>query len=217
LVKEGKFRDDLFFRLNVVPIELPPLRVRKEDIPLLVRAFVKQSADENGKSVQELTADAMQAVLRYDWPGNVRELRTAVEHGVVMATGPKVTLRDLPGPVRAAGGLGGPALPRFAPPKEMALDVHANEEALILQALDATKGNISKAALKLGISRRTLHRKLKEIRGRQKTDDASTPSASASDSVLTPSVDQPVAGGSSPSENVVQPTRFPGASDAGPV
>jgi DNA-binding NtrC family response regulator len=167
LVKEGKFREDLFFRLNVVAIELPPLRARKEDIPLLVKAFIKASSEENGKNLQELTSEAMAAVLRYDWPGNVRELRTAIEHGVVMASGPKVTLRDLPGPVRAAGGLSGPLAAKYAPPKALALDVEANEESLILQALDSTKGNISKAALKLGISRRTLHRKLNKMRAEQ--------------------------------------------------
>ncbi len=164
MVQEGKFRDDLFFRLNVVTLQLPPLRVRKEDLPLLVKAFVKQSAEENGKTVADLSSEAMAAIQRYDWPGNVRELRTAVEHGVVMATGAKITLRDLPPSVRAAGGLTGPALPRYAPPRELALDVHANEEALILQALDSTGGNVTHAAKKLGISRRTLHRKLNQLR-----------------------------------------------------
>jgi DNA-binding NtrC family response regulator len=178
LVREGKFREDLYFRLNVVPLELPPLRARKEDIPLLVRSFMKTSADENGKSVTELTSEAMAAVLRYDWPGNVRELRTAIEHGVVMATGPKVTLRDLPAAVRAAGGLPGSTASRFAPPRELALDVHANEESLILQALDATGGNVTRAAKRLGISRRTLHRKLNQIRGEKETSDPA-PSAAA--------------------------------------
>jgi DNA-binding NtrC family response regulator len=164
LVRDGKFRDDLYFRLNVVTMELPPLRARKEDLPLLVKAFVKLAADENGKTVSELTSEAMAAVQRYDWPGNVRELRTAIEHGVVMANGPKVTLRDLPPAVRASGGVGGAAAIKFAPPRELALDVHANEESLILQALDGTGGNISKAAKRLGISRRTLHRKLNKMR-----------------------------------------------------
>ena len=106
MVSEGKFRDDLFFRLSVVPVTLPPLRARKEDIPLLVRAFLKTFSEENGKAVMELTSEAMQAILRYDWPGNVRELRTAIEHGVVMATGPKVTLRDLPRSVRHGSAAG---------------------------------------------------------------------------------------------------------------
>src|SRR5213595_867578 len=105
LVKEGKFRDDLFFRLNVVRITMPPLRERKEDIPLLVRSFVRHFAKENNKPLVDLTSDAMDALLAYDWPGNIRELRTAIEHGVVMATGPKITLRDLPMAVRQAAGM----------------------------------------------------------------------------------------------------------------
>jgi DNA-binding NtrC family response regulator len=108
----------------------------------------------------------MQAILRFDWPGNVRELRTAIEHGVVMSTGPKITMRDLPMSVRqgsvAAGG-GAPA--RFAPPtRGEHFNLQANEHQLILQALDETGGNVTRAARKLGISRRTLHRKLKELR-----------------------------------------------------
>jgi DNA-binding NtrC family response regulator len=164
LVRDGKFRDDLFFRLNVVVIHLPPLRARREDIPLLVRTFVRQACEENGKHVEGLSEEAMQAVLRYDWPGNVRELRTAVEHGVVMTTGPRVTLRDLPPTLKG----GDASALKFAPPKELALDVRANEELLVLQALDDTGGNISKAAAKLGVSRRTLHRKLSQMRAAEK-------------------------------------------------
>src|SRR5213083_1692934 len=102
LVKEGKFRDDLYFRLNVVRIVIPPLRERKEDIPILVRGFLRHFCKENQKPLLELAPDAMDALLAYDWPGNIRELRTAIEHGVVMATGPKITLRDLPIAVRQA-------------------------------------------------------------------------------------------------------------------
>src|ERR1043166_6119472 len=89
MVAEGKFRDDLFFRLNVVHITMPPLRDRKEDIPMLVRGFLRHFCKENNKSLLELAPEAMDALLAYNWPGNIRELRTAIEHGVVMATGPK--------------------------------------------------------------------------------------------------------------------------------
>jgi two-component system, NtrC family, response regulator AtoC len=167
MVSEGKFRDDLFFRLSVVPIHMPPLRARKEDIPLLVQAFLKGFAEENGKPVREITADAMQAILRYDWPGNVRELRTAIEHGVVMATGPKITLRDLPASVRhgaAAPTVRGLPPPKYPLTKGEIFNIHATEERLILQALEETGGNITQAAKKLGISRRTLHRKLNEMK-----------------------------------------------------
>src|SRR5437762_3989531 len=102
LVAEGKFRDDLYFRLKVVHLTMPPLRERKEDIPLLVQSFLRHFCKVNEKPLLEITADAMNALLTYGWPGNVRELRTAIEHGVVMATGPKIILRDLPMAVRQA-------------------------------------------------------------------------------------------------------------------
>src|SRR5882724_10363313 len=162
LVREGKFRDDLFFRLNVVRITMPPLRERKDDIPILVRGFLRHFCKENDKPLLDLAPDAMDALLTYDWPGNVRELRTAIEHGVVMATGAKVTLRDLPLAVRQAAPATGT---RIRPFDENAspLDLHATEKRLITQALATTKGNITAAAKKLGISRRTLHRKINEM------------------------------------------------------
>jgi DNA-binding NtrC family response regulator len=165
MVAEGKFRDDLFFRLSVVPIHMPPLRARREDIPLLVQAFLKTFAEENGKPHKELSPEAMQAILRYDWPGNVRELRTAIEHGVVMSTGPKITMRDLPLGVRQGNASGAASPQRYTPAaKGPHFNLQANEHQLILQALDETGGNVTQAAKKLGISRRTLHRKLKELR-----------------------------------------------------
>src|SRR4030095_9312205 len=160
MVKEGTFRDDLYFRLNVVRIVMPPLRERKDDIPLLVRTFLRQFSKANNKEVVDLTPEAMNALLTYNWPGNVRELRTAIEHGVVMATGPKITPRDLPTALRQAAGA---LLPRGISPKaafgEKAspLDLHETERKLILQALATTNGNVTAAAKKLGISRRTLH------------------------------------------------------------
>ena len=166
LVREGKFRDDLFFRLNVVRITMPPLRERKDDIPLLVRSFLRHFCKANDKPLLEITADAMNALLTYNWPGNVRELRTAIEHAVVMATGPKITVRDLPSAVRQAAGA---SLPRGISPskafgeKASPLDLHETERKLILQALATTNGNVTAAAKKLGISRRTLHRKINEM------------------------------------------------------
>lgn len=164
-VAEGKFRDDLFFRLNVVRIELPPLRVRKGDIPLLVRSFLVEAAAENGKETREITGEAMGALIAYDWPGNVRELRAAVEHGVVMASGPKVTLRNLPQSVRNpreversrdTASVRGGGVADY-------LNLQESKKRLILSALEACKGNRTRAAERLGISRRTLHRKLKEL------------------------------------------------------
>jgi two-component system, NtrC family, response regulator AtoC len=166
LVREGKFRDDLFFRLNVVRVTMPPLRERKEDIPLLIRGFLRHFCKANEKPLVDLTADAMDVLLTYNWPGNVRELRTAIEHGVVMATGPKITVRDLPMALRQAAGA---ALPRGISAakafgeKSSPLDIRETEKKLIMQALAATNGNVTAAAKKLGISRRTLHRKINEM------------------------------------------------------
>jgi DNA-binding NtrC family response regulator len=168
LVQQGKFRDDLFFRLNVVRITMPPLRERKEDIPLLVRGFLRHFSKANDRPFLDLANDAMNALLSYNWPGNVRELRTAIEHGVVMTTGSKITLRDLPAGIRQAAG---PGLPRGisqAPAERGSpLDLRETERKLILQALAATNGNVTAAAKKLGISRRTLHRKINEINAGQ--------------------------------------------------
>jgi two-component system, NtrC family, response regulator AtoC len=165
LVREGKFRDDLYFRLNVVRITMPPLRERKEDIPILVRGFLRHFCKVNDKPLLDLTSDAMDALLAYDWPGNVRELRTAIEHGVVMTTEPKITLRDLPMAVRQAARakLPGGVLTQAFWEKTSPLDLHETEKKLIAQALAATNGNVTAAAKKLGISRRTLHRKINEM------------------------------------------------------
>jgi DNA-binding NtrC family response regulator len=161
LVAEGKFRDDLFFRLHVVPITMPPLRNRKVDIPLLVDAFLRETAVENGKPHRDLAPEAMQQVLEYDWPGNVRELRTAIEHGVVMASGTQITLRDMPAILRSPrpdANLG-----RKQAPTPSEFNLQDTETALILHALEDCRGNRSEAAKKLGISRRTLHRRLREL------------------------------------------------------
>src|SRR5213595_2853249 len=166
LVREGKFRDDLYFRLNVVRITMPPLRDRREDIPILVRGFLRHFCKANDKPLIDLTPDAMDALLTYNWPGNVRELRTAIEHGVVMATGPKITLRDLPTAVRQAAGAASPrgiSAGKAFEEKSSPLDLHETEKRLIVQALAATNGNVTAAAKKLGISRRTLHRKINEM------------------------------------------------------
>jgi DNA-binding NtrC family response regulator len=166
LVREGKFRDDLFFRLNVVRITMPPLRERQDDIPLLVHSFLRHFCKANDKPLLDVTADAMNALLSYNWPGNVRELRTAIEHGVVMASGPKITLRDLPTAVRQGAGAGVPGGLAAVPipgEKTSPLDLHETERRLITQALTSTNGNITAAARKLGISRRTLHRKINEM------------------------------------------------------
>src|SRR5881396_205750 len=178
LVRERKFRDDLYFRLNVVRIVTPPLRERKEDIPILVRGFLRHFCKENQKPLLELAPDAMDALLAYDWPGNIRELRTTIEHGVVMATGKQITLRDLPMAVRLAARAklpGGVSPTEAFGEKTSPLDLHETERRLIAQALAATNGNVTAAAKKLGISRRTLHRKINEMNLAKKSAEAAQP------------------------------------------
>jgi len=157
LVKAGKFREDLFFRLRVVEITLPPLRERGGDIVLLAQSFMREFAKENGKPVKEFTPDAAEALLKHHWPGNVRELRTAIEHAVVLSRGEKVGLRDLPPQVRAAiTGEGDPSRALAASD----LTVKEAEKQLVIRALKESNGNRTNAAKKIGMSRRTLHRKL---------------------------------------------------------
>ncbi len=158
LVAEGKFREDLYFRLNVVPLTMPPLRARKEDLPLLVQAFLKESAKENAKPLRELAPEAMACILEYNWPGNVRELRAAIEHAVVMSSTPKIGVRDLPASVRRRL-----QLPDSPPQESHELNLHQSERNLIFRALEESGGNRTRAARILGISRRTLHRRLSEL------------------------------------------------------
>jgi len=156
LVKAGKFREDLFFRLRVVEIELPPLRDRTGDIPLLAQNFLREFAQENGKPVNDFTVDALEALMHCPWPGNVRELRTAVEHAVVLCRGERIARRDLPPSVR--GEIAGGA--KLLPGKTVT--VKDAEKELISRALKETNGNRTHAAQKIGMSRRTFHRKLHE-------------------------------------------------------
>jgi two-component system response regulator AtoC len=157
MVREGTFREDLFFRLRVMEIVLPPLRERREDIPLLAMAFLKEFSASTGKPVQDFTADALDTLLGYAWPGNVRELRTALEHAVVLCRGDRVGVRDLPHWIRNAAS-GGAGTPMRAGAGE--LTVKEAEKQLLIRALKETNGNRTLAAKKIGMSRRTLHRKL---------------------------------------------------------
>jgi two-component system response regulator AtoC len=159
LVREGKFREDLYYRLAVVQIRVPPLRERKEDIPLLANTFLKEICERDGKAFRPLSPDAMEALLRYDWPGNVRELKGAIDSGVTLATGNQITVRDLPLTVQGASG----GLPLREVGNQDFVNIHDNEVRLIMRALEESGGNRTEAAKKLGISRRTLHRRLKEL------------------------------------------------------
>jgi DNA-binding NtrC family response regulator len=156
LVSEGKFRDDLFYRLSVVTVDLPALRERREDIPLLVKGFLDEFGRENNKQIRELTPEAMNVLLAYNWPGNVRELRNAIEQMVVLARNERLTVRDVPAAIRSGADLSRINVVRTG------MTVEEAERQLIVQALKETDGNRTRAAQKIGISRRTLHRKLKE-------------------------------------------------------
>jgi DNA-binding NtrC family response regulator len=161
LVKNGTFREDLFFRIRVVQILLPPLRDRAEDIPILAEYFRKEYALENGKPSLEFSRESLGLLCDYRWPGNVRELRTAVEHGVVLAQGPKIEAGDLPASLRQVGR--GSTLRMLAPGGELEkLELEA-----IQVALNQTGQNVTAAAKQLGIHRRTLHRKLAELKSRK--------------------------------------------------
>ncbi|MDD2600582.1 MAG: sigma-54 dependent transcriptional regulator [Kiritimatiellae bacterium] len=158
-VKEGKFREDLFFRLNVVDILLPPLKSRDGDIALLVNRFLKEFSEKNGKSFEGITSDAVMLLQGYSWPGNVRELRNTVEKMVVLGRGERLTVRDVPANIRD-GAVEHPASNHaLALTSGSLADV---EEQKIMAVLSNNKGNKTRAAQELGISRRTLHRKLRE-------------------------------------------------------
>jgi two-component system response regulator AtoC len=157
LVKAGTFREDLFFRLRVVEINLPPLRERMGDIPLLAKSFLAEFARENGKPVTDFTLEALELLMNHRWPGNVRELRTAIESAVVLCRGERIAARDLPRTVRAE------LAPGSDPGRLLVkndLTVKEAEKQLIVRALKETKGNRTLAAQKIGMPRRTFHRKL---------------------------------------------------------
>ena len=154
LVQEGKFREDLYFRIRVVQIQIPPLRDRPEDIPILADSFRKEYSLENGKGDLSFAPSSIKLFMNYRWPGNVRELRTAVEHGVVLAKGRTIEPDDLPNSLRR----GSEGIQSRVEPSSLRLD--QIQKNLIDAAMDKSGKNISKAAQALGISRRTLHRKL---------------------------------------------------------
>ena len=169
MVREGKFREDLFFRLNVVRIELPPLRARPDDIPALLAHYLKVFSAENGHPPLTLEPGAIATLKAYAWPGNIRELRNFCENAVVLRRGGKLTEYDLDPKFRglAASSEGARALgsaptsvPAASGSAGPSLSVEVNEKLLLREALIKARGNRTKAAALMGVSRRTLHRKL---------------------------------------------------------
>ncbi len=144
-MKEGLFREDLYHRLDVVAITLPPLRERKEDIPALLKHFLKNSSMQAGRQFTEITTEARERLVAYDWPGNVRELANVIERGIVLGSGTSIGLEDLPG--RIAVGEAG-ASPNTLSYRQ---GMNAARKELIVKALSKTRGNRSAAAKVLGL------------------------------------------------------------------
>ena len=153
-VKKGDFREDLFYRLNVIPVEMPPLRQRKNDIPLLAGHFLERFAGKQDKAVHEFSSEAMRALLSYGWPGNVRELENSIEHAVVVAKDSSIRVPDLPVAVIETDST-------KQPPQRT---IATSEELLLKQTLEECGWNKTEAALRLGISRSTLYEKLKKYK-----------------------------------------------------
>jgi two-component system response regulator HydG len=156
-IESQRFRDDLYYRLNVVNLTVPPLRERKEDIPLLSQHFLRHFAEKNRKTMKGLTPQAMDRLLRYDWPGNVRELMNVIERGVVLARSEYVDEEQIP-LIPEAEGMA--VSPKENVPGDVSLD--EVEKTTILNTLESVGGNKSEAARRLGITRKTLHAKLKK-------------------------------------------------------
>jgi DNA-binding NtrC family response regulator len=156
-VKEGRFREDLYYRLNVIEIRMPALRERRDDIPVLIKHYMEIFAKEAGKSIKDIDYEAIQALLAYDWPGNIRELRNTIERATVLADGEVITIHDLPDTFRTLDveGISTSSL-------RQALD--AFERDYIRRSLTENKGNKEATANKLGVDLATLYRKLKKLR-----------------------------------------------------
>jgi two-component system response regulator HydG len=157
-IEARQFREDLYYRLNVVTLNMPPLRERREDIPLLAQHFLEVFSEQNHKQIKGFTPQAMDRLLKYDWPGNVRELMNGVERGVVLSRSEYLDEEDLPMILKDAS-LSGELLAKDAILADMPLD--EVEKATVLKTLELAGGNKSEAARRLGITRRTLHKKLK--------------------------------------------------------
>ncbi|HXF93920.1 MAG TPA: sigma-54 dependent transcriptional regulator [Nitrospiraceae bacterium] len=158
-VRAKRFREDLYYRLNVIEIRLPPLRERREDIPLLVDAFLKKCAEARGKQVQGVSEAALALLVDYAWPGNVRELENVIERAVTLSRGDKIVPEDLPSAIQGARG----ERRILDEAVERTLSLEAMEKEYILRILEKTGGNKYQAAHILGIDRKTLYRKLGEI------------------------------------------------------
>jgi DNA-binding NtrC family response regulator len=165
-VKNGKLRDDLYYRLNVFSLTVPPLRERKDDLPLLVQAFIAEFNTRNQKAIAGVDKAAMRLLERHDWPGNVRELRNAIERATIVAPGPFIQPEHLPASLTGEAAPVAPAAAALAPGEgnlTPGLTVDEAERRLIVMTLEHTRDNKTKAAELLGISLKTLHNKLNKL------------------------------------------------------
>ena len=160
-VKDGQLRQDLYFRINTVTIAVPPLRERREDVPMLVRAFLERYRAKHQRTIDAIEPEAYRRLLGYAWPGNVRELQHALERAVLVARGREIALSDLPESLQQGGGEGGLA-GAIAPSEVPAGSLEEIERASILKALDATRWNKQAAAALLGLRRPTLYSKMRK-------------------------------------------------------
>ncbi|MEW6488061.1 MAG: sigma-54 dependent transcriptional regulator [Thermodesulfobacteriota bacterium] len=157
MVEEGTFRQDLFYRLSVVPVHLPPLRERRDDLPLLAEHFLRRYAEKNRKEVRGFHPQALEFLTRHDWPGNIRELENTVERAVILCPGDRITPQELPAAIRGAE-VSTPTTTTLP----AGLSLKEAEREVILRTLAETEGNRTRAAEVLGISRQTLITRLKE-------------------------------------------------------
>jgi len=157
MVAEKQFRADLYHRINGVTIQIPPLRERREDIPLLMHYFVKSAAERSGKRIEAIEPEVQQVLMSYSWPGNVRQLKKVVELMVALSSGPKLKLEDLPAEIRPAGGEAVAGMNNL-----VGISLEQAERELIRNTLKLTNGNREQAAKILGIGERTLYRKIKD-------------------------------------------------------
>ena len=160
MISDGTFREDLYYRLNVVNLELAPLRERQEDIPLLVQHFLNHFSEKNHKQISGYTPQAMDHLIRYEWPGNIRELMNVVERGVILSRSEYLDENDIPFVEKSGAGESDAPLFPLAITGDVPLE--EVEKAAILKTLESAGGNKSEAARRLGITRRTLHQKLKK-------------------------------------------------------
>jgi transcriptional regulator with GAF, ATPase, and Fis domain len=156
LIERGAFREDFFYRINVIPIWMPPLRERREDIPLLAESFFSRARMKSGKPIQAISRTALDALMNYHWPGNVRELRSCFEYAVVACTGPSIEPEHLPAQMQTAR-------PALAEPSAALASLEELKKQRLVKALQESGGNQSEAARRLGISRTSVWNQMKRF------------------------------------------------------